>query len=81
MLTFIFLHFPSVTHILKVTAENIKNVINGKAWLDKNMNGAKDIDESSLEGITVRIYNVDTNDYLKDSNGMVVETKTNDTYH
>lgn len=24
-----------VTHILKVTAENIKNVINGKAWLDK----------------------------------------------
>ena len=67
-----------VTHILKVTAENIKNVINGKAWLDKNMNGAKDIDENSLEGITVRIYNVDTNDYLKDSNGMVVETKTND---
>lgn len=67
-----------VTHILKVTAENIKNVINGKAWLDKNVNGAKDNDEILLSGIKVRIYDVATNDYLKDEDGMIIETTTNE---
>ena len=67
-----------VTHILKITAENIKNVINGKAWLDQNLNGAKDMDETLLSGIKVRLYDVSANDYLKDDSGAIVETTTNE---
>ena len=67
-----------VTHILKVTAENIKNVINGKAWLDENLNGAKDNNEKLLSGIKVRLYNVSTNDYQREENGTIIETTTNE---
>ena len=67
-----------VTHILKLTSENIKNVINGKAWLDQNLNGAKDNGETPLKGIKVRLYNVSTSDYQKDDNGAIIETLTND---
>lgn len=67
-----------VTHILKITSENIKNVINGKAWLDSNLNGAKDNEEQVLKDIKIRLYNVDTNDYQKDDNGDIIETTTNE---
>ena len=67
-----------VTNILKITSENIKNVINGKAWLDSNLNGAKDNEEQSLKDIKVRLYNVATNDYQKDDNGAIIETSTNE---
>lgn len=67
-----------VTHILKISSENIKNVVTGKAWLDKNLNGAKDNAETALAGIKVRLYNVATNDYLKDENGTIIETTTNE---
>ena len=67
-----------VTHILKITSENIKNVINGKAWLDSNLNGAKDNEEQALKDIKVRLYNVNTNDYQKDDDGNIIETTTNE---
>ncbi len=67
-----------VTHILKITADDIKNVINGKAWLDSNLNGAKDNDEPILSDIKVRLYNVATNDYQKDDGGNIIETTTNE---
>ena len=67
-----------VTNILKITSDNIKNVLNGKAWLDQNINGAKDNEEKVLSGIKVRLYDVSTNDYLKDSNGSIIETTTNE---
>ncbi len=67
-----------VTNILKITSENIKNVINGKAWLDSNLNGAKDNEEQALKDIKVRLYNVATNDYQKDDNGAIIETSTNE---
>lgn len=67
-----------VTHILKITSGNIKNVISGKAWLDENFNGAKDKSEAVLKDIKVRLYNVNTSDYLKDDNGNIIETTTND---
>lgn len=67
-----------VTHILKITSENIKNVINGKAWLDKNLNGAKDHDEDTLSDIKVKIYDVSTNDYLKNADGEIIETTTDE---
>ena len=67
-----------VTHMLKFTSESIKNVINGKAWLDDNLNGAKDNGETALKDIKVRLYNVATGDYLKDDNGTIIETTTNE---
>ena len=67
-----------VTHILKITSENIKNVINGKAWLDQNLNGAKDNNEQPLSDVKVRLFNVATNDYQKDDNGAIIETTTNE---
>ncbi len=67
-----------VTHILKVTSENIKNVISGKAWLDKNLNGAKDSDEPVLSDIKVKIYDINTNNYLKNDNGDIIQTTTNE---
>lgn len=53
------------------------NIITGIAWLDKNMNGEKDEGDTVLQGIKVRIYDVSTNDYLKDENGNIIETVTN----
>lgn len=67
-----------VSHVLKLTSENVKNVINGMAWLDQNVNGAKDSDEPSLKGIKVRLYNTSTSDFLKDNEGTIIETVTNE---
>ena len=41
------------------------------------MNGEKDEGDTVLQGIKVRIYDVSTNDYLKDENGNIIETVTN----
>ena len=68
-----------VTHILKgYYIADIKNTISGVAWLDENKNGQKDNTEKLLEGIKVKIYDVLTNDYLKDENGNIKETTAND---
>ena len=50
--------------------------ISGIAWNDLNRDGLKDADENGLSQIKVRIYDVLTKDYLKDSNGKIVETVT-----
>ena len=66
-----------ITHILKGNSmEDIKNIITGTAWIDKNINGEKDNDEELLSGIKVRLYDVKTNNYLVDKNGKIVETTT-----
>jgi len=51
--------------------------ISGLAWLDANRNGQKDASETELLGIKVKIYDVSANDYLKDKDGKIIETKTN----
>lgn len=53
------------------------NILTGIAWLDKNINGEKDEGDITLQGIKVKIYNVSTNDYLKDENGNIIESTTN----
>ena len=67
-----------VTHVLKNSLEDVKNAITGTAWVDANADGVKDSGENLLRGIKVRLYDVSTNNYLKDSNGNIIETTTND---
>ncbi len=67
-----------VTHILKSSTGNIKNIVSGKAWLDSDRDGERDSEEQLLSGIIVRLYDIDTKDYAKDNNGNIIETTTND---
>lgn len=46
--------------------EDLKTV-SGFAWLDSNRNGRKDDDETLLEGIKVKLYNVTTREYLSET--------------
>jgi len=55
--------------------ENRKE-ITGNAWLDENRNGQKDDEETALDGVNVKIYDVSKKDYLKDENGNVIQTTT-----
>ena len=69
----------TVTHILRgYYVGDIKNMINGVAWVDSDRNGQKDATEQLLSGVKVRIYDISTSNYLKDSNGNIIETTTND---
>ena len=53
-------------------------VISGMAWVDENGNGQKDDNEKTLSGIKVRLYNTETGNLVKDSNGNTLEATTND---
>lgn len=55
-----------------------KYSISGVAWLDENVNGAMEENERKLQGIKVKIFDISTGKYLKDSNGNVIETVTGD---
>ena len=67
-----------VTHIIKGSkSSGTKNIISGTAWLDKNQNGQKDIDDEVLSDIIVRVLDIETNQIAKDKEGKVLETKTN----
>lgn len=68
-----------VTHTLKgISIEAVKNIVSGTAWLDSNMNGQKDSEEKVLSEIKIRLYNTETNDYVKDSSGNIIETTTDE---
>ena len=57
---------------------NKKYSISGIAWLDENSNGQREDSEKVLSGIKVKVYDVATNNYLKNSNGQIIETTTGD---
>ena len=68
-----------VVHILKgATIEDIKNIITGVAWLDENYNGEKDDDEKLLNEITVRLYDVSKDDYVRNETKNIIEAVTNE---
>ena len=85
---------PEITHIIEANKgengnENGNNsenndiangtaIITGTAWYDANANGQRDDDEQLLSGIKVRLYNTETNNLVKDSNGQVLEATTNE---
>ena len=52
-------------------------IISGVAWLDSNENGQRDSDEELLSGITVKILDVNANDWLRDEKGNIISTVTN----
>ena len=54
-------------------------IISGTAWIDENENGQKDSNEKLLEGITVKLLNVESNEFVKDSNGNEMTATTNST--
>ena len=53
-------------------------IISGIAWIDEDMNGERDSNDPTLSGITVRLYDVSTNNYLKDSDGNIIEKTTDE---
>ena len=60
-------------------AENNYKIISGTAWVDSNENGQKDNQEETVEGITVKLLDVNTNKFVKDANGNDLEAKTTST--
>ena len=52
--------------------------ITGKAWFDDNVNGQKDDEEKVLSNVKVKLLNVQTNNLVKDEDGKVLETTTNE---
>lgn len=62
------------------SGENLGNkIISGTAWVDSNENGQKESGEQALEGITVKLLDVTTNKFVKDSDGNDLSTKTSST--
>lgn len=59
------------------SSSGYKYVLSGTAWIDANENGQKDADEKLFEGITVKLLDAKTNEYIKDKDGNILETKTN----
>ncbi len=57
---------------------NGEQMISGLAWFDENGNGRKDNEENTLENITVKLLNVNTNQWVKDVKGNILEAKTNE---
>ena len=60
---------------------NIANgdkIISGLAWYDENANGKKDDEETTLSNIRVKLLNVNTNQFVKDNEGNILEATTNE---
>lgn len=57
------------------TEEKTYKII-GTAWLDEDKDGVKDSNEKLLNGLNVKLVNVQTNNYEKDSNGKVITATT-----
>ena len=55
------------------------HIISGTAWIDENENGAKDDNEKTFEGLTVKLLNAETNEYVKDEDGNDLTTTTSST--
>ena len=57
---------------------NGDQMISGLAWYDENGNGRKDDEETTLQNITVRLLNVNTNQLVRDNRGDILEATTNE---
>lgn len=74
-----------ITNILKANLkqdQKIENIITGFAWFDENANGRRDVNEETLSGINVKIFDLSTNRYIKDeyNNPLSVSTDETGTY-
>ncbi len=53
-------------------------LISGTAWLDENENGQRDSNEKLLNGITVKLFNTQTNQFQNNAKGEQIKTTTNE---
>ncbi len=53
-------------------------IITGIAWYDENANGQRDQNEALLNQIKVRLLNTQTNQFVKDKEGNILEATTNE---
>lgn len=58
---------------------NQYKIISGVAWIDENENGQKDTNEKTAQGITVKLLDVEKNEFAKDSEGNILTTTTSST--
>ena len=57
---------------------NGEQMISGLAWYDANGNGKKDDGEQNLSDIHVKLLNVQTNQFVKNTSGEILEATTNE---
>ena len=57
---------------------NGKGIITGIAWFDENANGQKDAGEELISGVKVKLFNTETNSFVKNGNGSTLEVETNE---
>ena len=85
---------PELTHIIEPVSEEDNNnnnndvsdnntatgnrIISGVVWYDENANGIKEDNETLLNGIVVKLLNVETNQFVKDSAGNVLQTTSDE---
>lgn len=58
--------------------EEEKYKISGKVWLDYNKNDKQDESEKGISGISVKLIDLSTMDFIKNSNDKEIEIKTSD---
>ncbi len=64
----------SVIHYLKgIDIPEEKFKISGNVWVDTNKNGVQEEIEDKLEGITVRLLNAETNEFMQDIEAITKE--------
>ena len=54
------------------------STISGVAWYDENRNGQKEQGEKLLNNIKVKLLNTETNNFVKQENGNILEATTNE---
>ena len=68
-----------IKHILiaeEETTGDLKNIVSGTIWVDKNDNGIYDSNEVTLNGITVKMYDNVAKKYLTDEEGNEIKVTT-----
>ena len=69
-----------IVNVIRAAADDpVAYEISGLAWLDKNEDGKKDESELPLSGITVKLMDKNTKEYVKDENNKVISVKTDKT--
>ncbi len=58
---------------------NQYKIISGVAWIDENENGQKDATEKTVEGIKVKLLDVQKNQFVKDIEGNILTAITSET--
>lgn len=54
-------------------------IISGVAWIEENENGQKDSTEKTVQGITVKLLDVQKNQFAKDIEGKILTATTSET--